>query len=755
MADEIFEKLSRALGYAPSTCVVYENVNDTCQCGNATCRAKKHPNPAIRLTSPPHPGQRYGVLCGASGVVVLDLDVKNNAVGLASYQASIARLGPIPTTFTVQTPSGGWHIYTKRPHGVTMRDSKSVYGKDIDVKGAELGLVIVDTKAGYSIVTDAPIVELPPAWANALAVQYEEGAVASEAWCDYLDDPEMLEYARNKFREICKQKPGAVEGHGGQGDMYPWELGLAARKLGLPPLESLPIVLKIWNPKCSPPWATTGSLAVDAQRGVPHLQRKIEGAWRGASTAVTGARAYWYAERGFQESAERIMAARGISLSTTPEQEKKILDTLHETTAGGVYADRISRRKHDPNHRYTWQMPSIVGVQGKKDQISVSALQLYLNTDVWAGVWQYDSFADELHAIDPPMQLDAEISGLSRVDVTKISTWLHSTGRNTNRKDIIEAVHAVAHSNTYHPVREYLDELPALFGGLDHARHVLRTIVATEIFGVQTELECDYIERTLIAAVRRIRTPGCEMHDMLVLVGKQAMYKSRSLKALFGDEWFRDQMPEIKNRDGSHALHGKWGVEFSELGSILRAENHTAKEFLSRSTDEYRQFNTDEKIRRPRQCVMFGTTNDDEFLRDETGNRRYRPCNIHRPIDLARIKQLRNVIWSAACMLEAEGLPHWFDPEESDAAEASKSSYVVSDPWAPEIEATIRRLHAVPESHVSTTDVLLAYAGADRNRQLKLTRGEQMRVNAILKKLGYTNSVIWVNNACKRAWNRK
>lgn len=759
MPDTIFQKISAALGYRPSLCHVYSQREDgSCTCSNPTCRAAKHSDPTWVLYHEPNEGERYGVLCGDSGVIVIDVDVKDGKQGAQSLYNTMQRLGPLPTTLTVQTPSGGWHIYLRRPNDCPARDSKTVYGRDIDVKGSRLGLVIVDSRAGYRVVTDAPIAPMPQAWVNAFREQIEARELVSDAGsgsavCDYENDPELLEWAREKFRKACRDKPGAVEGRGGQGDMFPWQLGLEARKLGLPPSESLPILLKLWNPKCQPPWETTGALAVDAQRGVPWLQRKIEGAWRGADVDCIGARFLRFIEPGggFQQACERIYGAR---VQATPEQERALVDALHATSPVAVVAEKSTRQKLNTDHIYTWRMPSLAALGGKKDKLTQASLQVILDCDVWAGVWQYDEFGDRVVAVNPPMTLDAEARGLSEVDVTAVLTWLESTGRTASRETIWCAIEWVARNNGFHPVREYLDALPPLTS-IDHARSVLRDVLARECFGVETDLEATYIERTMIAAVRRIFAPGCEVHTMLVLVGKQDRFKSRALKALFSPPWFKDQMPKLEGRDASHALHGKWGIEFSELGSIIRSDNATVKEFLSRAVDEYREYGTKQKIVYPRQCVFFGTTNDDEFLRDETGNRRFWPVMIMCIINLQKIVELRDMFWAAAKMLADEGAPHWFTASETEAAEPTKLAFVVSDPWELEIAQCFTRLRMDPERLITTSDVLLMYAGTERGRQIKLTRGDQMRVAAILKKLGYANRVVGdPKNAykTKRAW---
>src|SRR5262249_52683224 len=114
-----------------------------------------------------------------------------------------------------------------------------------------------------------------------------------------------------------------------------------------------------------------------------------------------------------------------------------------------------------------------------------------------------------------------------------------------------------------------------------------------------------------------------------------------------GDEYFCDYMPDISSKDAQLQTFGAWIIEWGELDAMSRAETTAVKSFISRQT---------EKVRRPygrqteevdRQCVFAGTTNTRDYLRDETGNRRFWPVQCGR-IDCVRLAADREQLWAEA-----------------------------------------------------------------------------------------------------------
>ena len=114
---------------------------------------------------------------------------------------------------------------------------------------------------------------------------------------------------------------------------------------------------------------------------------------------------------------------------------------------------------------------------------------------------------------------------------------------------------------------------------------------------------------------------------MLVLIGPQGCRKSTTLKKL-GKEWFSDSLYTMSGKDAYEQLQGFWIIELSEMAATRKAEVEQIKQFVSKQEDNYRAAYARRTQCHPRQCAFFGTTNDEEFLRDPTGARRFWPVVV-------------------------------------------------------------------------------------------------------------------------------
>jgi len=138
-----------------------------------------------------------------------------------------------------------------------------------------------------------------------------------------------------------------------------------------------------------------------------------------------------------------------------------------------------------------------------------------------------------------------------------------------------------------------------------------------------------------MAAIRRVYTPGLKFDEMVVLNGGQGIGKGKFLQRL-GGKWFSDNvaMTDVHDKTAAEKLQGYWFIEFAELAGMRKADLEKLKAFTSRQNDIYRASYGRVTERHPRQCVFFGTTNNERgYLRDITGNRRFWPvmCNAHGP----------------------------------------------------------------------------------------------------------------------------
>lgn len=186
---------------------------------------------------------------------------------------------------------------------------------------------------------------------------------------------------------------------------------------------------------------------------------------------------------------------------------------------------------------------------------------------------------------------------------------------------IRDAVELAMMEQTRHPVREYLSGLT--WDGVKRAD----TLFIDYLGADDTEYTREVTRKALLGAVARIFSPGCKHDHVLVLVGPQGCRKSTTLAKL-GKRWFSDSLYTLAGKDALEQIQGFWIIELGEMAATKKADLEQIKQFVSKQSDSYRAAYARRTQEHPRQCAFFGTTNDDEFLRDATGGRRFWPVTV-------------------------------------------------------------------------------------------------------------------------------
>ena len=189
------------------------------------------------------------------------------------------------------------------------------------------------------------------------------------------------------------------------------------------------------------------------------------------------------------------------------------------------------------------------------------------------------------------------------------------------RQVIFDGLQKVACDRAVHPVREYLDSLPA-WDGFCRVDTLLIDYLEAE--------DCEYTRqvtrKTLCAAVKRIYEPGCKFDTILVLNGPQGAGKSLIAQKLAG-AWFNDSLnlADAASKTGAEKLQGYWILEIPELNGMRKTDIESLRAFISRKDDVFRAAYARRVTPHPRQCIFIGTTNaeDNGYLRDLAGNRRF------------------------------------------------------------------------------------------------------------------------------------
>lgn len=318
-------------------------------------------------------------------------------------------------------------------------------------------------------------------------------------------------------------------------------------------------------------------------------------------------------------------------------------------------------------------------------------------------------------------------------DYLAIRLGLETQTRSTDGKplkfsldDITQAVTLIARRKTVHPVREWLT-------GLQWDGHHRLDVELPQLLGHPPgSFEGVLLRRWCIAAVARAMTPGCKVDTVLILIGRQGSGKSRFFETL-GGEWFTSDKVLVDDRDSKLVMRRAWIIEWAELDAMRRARDQEAiKAFISQRVDQFRPPYGREVIEVPRSSILGGTTNDRSFLHDPTGSRRFFSVEVLQPIDIAWLQAHREQLFAEALARFRRGEQWWLTPEEDAELADRNTDFESSDTWADAISDWLADNSFV--TSVTTSQLLAQAIGKDLDMH---TRHDEMRVSAILKRLGW------------------
>lgn len=626
------------------------------------------------------PNANIGLATGlASGLVVLDIDPRNH--GDATFAELVERHGDLPATPALRTGGDGFHLYFRRPN--EPRVAGRPLGAGVDVK-ADGGYVVAHSSlhvAGkrYEFQADrgldaTPIADLPD-WVAAVIVG-------------------------DKPRQTGGASQAVLDGFMGVAFQVAGWLG---RYLG--PNKA--------TVRC--PWEdehTSGT--------------------RGDSSTVVfgpteGYRAGWV-HCSHSHCANRTQAEFAAML---PEAAKR--EARERLKLSADYTPPPGHSAPPPDDAeaadVTWQLALSHNLEGKMQKDPGNCAILLANLPEWRGCLAYDEFADRVFWDRPvpsmpgmvPPALDANVAD---EHVVYVQQWFAVHRKVSFTKQAVQdALVAAARRNRRHPLREYLarlewDRLPRLSTWL------------TDYLGAE---DSDYVRAVgrmwMISAVVRAIEPGRQVDHMLVLEGGQGSGKSSAVRILAKD-WFLGTLPDLRTKDAALALVGSWIVEIGELDAFRGAASTRVKDFVTQPVDTYRPPYGRFNVRWPRSCVFVGTTNDEHWSKDPTGGRRFWPVRVEA---LAREALERDCdqLWAEAVHAYNAGESWWPQSDINAAISAEQEERFDVDEWEGPISSWL-----VGRSRDGAT-IGEVMSGALQIDVERWTRGDQMRVATILRRIGW------------------
>ena len=310
-------------------------------------------------------------------------------------------------------------------------------------------------------------------------------------------------------------------------------------------------------------------------------------------------------------------------------------------------------------------------------------IRLILTNGTFEDVLAYDDFSNaEVIKKELPWRgkkrPDTDYEPWLGADDRQLQHWFGESYELKSASTIQNAFTHVCHSNSFHPIRDYLESSP-----WDGIRRI-DTLFIDYLGAEDNHYVRQATRKMLIAAIARLYHPGCKFDEMLVLVGPQGSGKS-SLLSKLGRKWFSDSLRTFDNKEAGEHLQVGWIFEIGELSAMKKSEVEEVKSFLSKTEDRYRVAYDRVVSDFPRKCVFFGTTNTRDFLQDTTGNRRFWPVDI----DPKNSKYshwdyltdgLVEQIWAEALHLYKAGESLSLDKEAIDEAVKQQTTHFEVDP---------------------------------------------------------------------------
>jgi hypothetical protein len=352
---------------------------------------------------------------------------------------------------------------------------------------------------------------------------------------------------------------------------------------------------------------------------------------------------------------------------------------------------------------------------------------------------------------------DAAIGGLR---------WLLSDtyGLDFTEKHVRDAVNILCGENQFNPVLDMLAEAEASWDGKPR----LDRMAVDHFNCADTELNRQMVRKTMIAAVARVRTPGCKFDTILTMEAPEGLNKSSAWAALAGEGNFSDEPIIGKHgKEVMEQLADVWIHESADLAGLGKREVEAVKSFASRVRDRARPAYGHFLVDQPRHSIEVATTNNEEYLLSQTGNRRFWPIKVQRSIDIQKLKAARLQLWGEAAACQSRGESLVLDEALWSAAGVEQEARRIQHPW----EALLANLDTVasggPVAGIYIGNGIVHEAGTEQRVATsaifehvlrvpngQLHNGHSKALADAMRKLGWSRCVFLLEGKTVRGYSR-
>ncbi len=658
-----------------------------------------------------------------SGIFVVDLDVKEGVDGPAELGRWLQSVGlsydDVTPTCTAKSGGGGWHYVFKHPVGVELQPSTSdpVFGRGIDIKTNGLPFHVYPSIHKYG------------------------GTYTWTHWVPPIDAPDLLIAAAQKKQDQISFDAG---------DRY--------------------------TPSMTELREYAETLASSKKALQKEVGANLREALSGNAIALEGGGHDAYRDVAFFLLKKWPTANPDALLSFLASSIQARLDTVHDasTDIDNVRQAFLSAARKVEEHKKSWSGQVVVNDQGKPLALDSNLLLFFENHPAWQGVFGYNARRNKPEYLrPPPIERETRVLDLTR-DRTDINRWFHVKAQLSGRltsADLNSAILSASSRLEFDPLQQQVLGLRGTWDGVPRLETIFQRIAGTPDDD-WTKTVTPLWMKSLIA---RILWPGCKCDTMLILEGEQGYRKSSFFRSILPDPaYFSDTLNRIHlDVESIRLLHSGPAIfEVGEVSGLRKQEVEEIKAFLSACEDNLRPLYENYRTT-PRRCIFVGTTNRDDYLRDETGGRRFWPLKVLRPIDLSIVFEERAQWFAEALHRVEKGEPWWLDEAGSALAATEQTARLEEDIWFQKIAdylSPAKRVQEKSKKPATGTEqmqemldkkaagdfvTVIQVAEHALNIELKHAKNtEGVRINRILRLLGWISGREYHGSVQVRGWHR-
>lgn len=318
-------------------------------------------------------------------------------------------------------------------------------------------------------------------------------------------------------------------------------------------------------------------------------------------------------------------------------------------------------------------------------------------------------------------------------------------------KDMMrDAIMATAWERQFDTARIWLEEVVPAWDGVPRIERSLSTYFRAD----DTEYTRACGEYLWTALASRVLDPGCQADMALVFVSpEQGMRKSSGVAALSPSrDFFGEVNLEVRDADLSRKLRGKLVIELAEMRGLKTRDSESIKAWVTQRYEEWTPKFMEANTKFARRCILIGTTNDEQFLGDPTGERRWLPMKVKGQAHTALLERDRLQLW-------AEGRDRWraegqLWEKAEKLAKKEHGAFKEHDTWEDAIrewlgEVAMDDTTPLTKGFVRSSEVLTGALGFDPKH---VKKSEEMRVARALAAVGMVRGDFWHDGKSIKGW---